>query len=211
MKCPLCHNSDFKPWAPETSPAVYLKCAICHFVWLIPEQRPTAARQAERYREHHNLADDPPYQKYLGRLVDRVKPHLTPGQRGIDYGSGPVEGMRALMEPQGWLVASYDPDFFPGLGAFKEPVQFILCNEAAEHFFEPAEDFRRFAQLLPQGGILGLRTECLPEESAFAKWWYRKDDTHICFYSTQTFQWLAARDGWRILEASPPFWVMQKL
>jgi hypothetical protein len=38
-------------------------------------------------------------------------------------------------------------------------------------------------------------TKLVQDYEAFARWHYKNDDTHICFFSRSTFEWLA--DQWQ--------------
>jgi hypothetical protein len=49
--------------------------------------------------------------------------------------------------------------------------------------------------LVKPGGWLGIMTRLLEDPGAFGTWYYKEEDTHVCFYSRATFRYLAARDG----------------
>ena len=68
----------------------------------------------------------------------------------------------------------------------------------AEHFRQPLEEFERLWSLLRPGGILGLMTRLREAGQDFAGWYYKKDPTHICFYSRTSFAWLARQFGARL-------------
>jgi hypothetical protein len=38
-------------------------------------------------------------------------------------------------------------------------------------------------------------TQLVTKETSFASWCYVDDRTHVCFFSRETFQFLAERDG----------------
>ena len=38
-------------------------------------------------------------------------------------------------------------------------------------------------------------TRLVPDHEPFAQWYYKRDPTHVCFFSRTTFEWLA--DQWR--------------
>lgn len=74
---------------------------------------------------------------------------------------------------------------------------FVTCSETAEHFHDPAAEFRRFDALLKPGGWLGLMTGMLLEGIDFDAWHYRRDPTHVVFYQRATMRYLAQLYGWR--------------
>ena len=38
-----------------------------------------------------------------------------------------------------------------------------------------------------------VRTELYPHVDSFSKWYYKNDPTHVCFYQTETLQWLSTQ------------------
>ena len=52
--------------------------------------------------------------------------------------------------------------------------------------------------MLRSGGWLGVMTEMLEPEVDFARWWYHREPTHVCFYTRETMVWIAERYGWRV-------------
>lgn len=156
--------------------------------------------EREIYEEHENDPGDPRYLDYLRTLAGPVRARIRKGARGLDYGCGPAPAMAAAFG-MGYVLTHYDPLYFPRKEVLKGTYDFITCCEAAEHFFEPSKEFDRLAQLLLQGGVLGIRTEPRPED--FENWWYQRDPTHVSLYSETTMEWIARRYGWRLEFVAP--------
>jgi hypothetical protein len=208
MKCPLCTSEESQSLPRTREGRLYLKCATCDFVWLSPVFRVSEREEEDRYLEHHNSPDIPAYRAYLSRLAQPVLRHVNRGALGLDYGCGPVEGMKALLEPDGYEVISYDPYFFP---RFPEgPFDFVLCSEAAEHFYAPAEEFARIDAILKPKGVLGVSSWLLPPPEKFEDWSYRRDKTHVGFFGEKSVRWLARARGWEILALESPLWILRK-
>jgi hypothetical protein len=83
---------------------------------------------------------------------------------------------------------------------------FVTCTEAIEHFARPMNEWTLLLSLLkPEsgeevngalGGVLGIMTKLAShDEKTFANWWYKRDPTHVSFFSRETFTWLAERDA----------------
>ena len=85
----------------------------------------------------------------------------------------------------------FDPYFFADTTPLSMQYDFITCSEAAEHFYRPAEEFKKLVGLLHPGGILGIMTSLWDETIDFATWYYRKDPTHVVFYHQKSFLTLA--------------------
>jgi hypothetical protein len=210
MNCPLCTGANCKLWVQSADEKRYWKCGNCHLVWLEKSQRPTAEAEVARYREHHNSTYSPEYLEYLGRTAFPVADCLSSGASGLDYGSGPVAGMQFLLNPLGYKVATFDPFFFPDFDLLKNSYDFILCSEAAEHFFQPEVEFDRFDAMLVPGGWLGISSRLVVSREEFPDWYYRRDPTHVSFYSEATVQWIARCFGWELHRLESPLWLLRK-
>lgn len=195
--CPLCESSRIRPYV-ELQRRRYYICEVCHLVWLCPEQRPDAATERAYYDTHENDPADAGYRAFLDQLVNPLLQRLTAGARGLDYGCGPGPALSVMLREQGFPMTEFDPYFAPVRSVLEQSYDFITCTEAAEHFFTPCEEFARFNRLLCPGGWLGVMTGFRPEDTQFAAWHYRRDPTHVCFYTPQTMRWIACQHGWSL-------------
>jgi hypothetical protein len=204
MDCPLCAAKG-KDWQLCADSRRYYICAICDLVWLDPKQRLSGVLELERYHKHQNSSEDPSYLAYLSVLAKATVSGLAPGSHGLDYGSGPVEGMRAILEPMGYRVDSYDPAFFPKQP--RENYDFVLCSEVVEHFHKPALDWARLAKLLKTGARLGISSRLRVSAEEFSAWHYRRDPTHVSFFSEKSVIWISEHFGWKLLRLDSPIWI----
>ena len=101
-----------------------------------------------------------------------------------------------MLNSDGFEVDLYDPFFFPNQDIFTKQYDFITCTETVEHFFNPCEEFKTLDKLLLPGGWLGVMTDFITTEDAFDRWYYRRDPTHVVFYSEKTFEVIADQRGW---------------
>lgn len=209
MKCPLCSSAR-----PEREFLItldlrrYWCCVICNLIWLHEGQRPSREVEEARYRTHQN--DGKEYLSYLAKTAFPIAELLAPRALGLDYGCGPTEGMRALLSPLGFNVESYDPIFFAREHLLNNRYDFLLCSEAAEHFFFPAQEFERIDGLLKEGGVLGVSSRLAVPREEFDAWSYRRDPTHVVFYQAETVRWIARRFGWELLRLESPLWILRK-
>lgn len=196
-RCPLCYGHDlYQRTVVNERP--YWRCRTCLLTFVPPEYHLPEEEEEERYRQHNNDPHDPRYREFLSRLIDCVTPHLAPGSRGLDYGSGPGPTIQVILEEQGHHVTNFDTYFAFNPLVFSETYDFVTCSETAEHFFNPISDFSRMDLALRPGGVLGVMTGMLEDDSHFPDWWYLKDPTHVCFYRTETMHWLAHYFGWSL-------------
>ena len=90
-------------------------------------------------------------------------------------------------------MSLYDPLYVPDESALSRQYDFITASEVAEHLHKPGEELERLWTLLKPGGWLGIMTKLALDRDAFAKWHYRNDLTHVCFFSVETMEWLGQR------------------
>lgn len=191
--CPLCksagdafYEDPFRKWS-------YLRCARCALIWKTADHLPSAEEERAHYGTHQNHPDDPHYRTFLDRLWAPLKSKLNLGANGLDYGSGPGPTLHLMAQEDGFDCTHYDPFFHPDESVFEKRYDFITCSETAEHFYHPAQEFEQLAELLKPGGILGVMTSMHDAETDFENWHYRRDPTHVAFYSRETFKQVADR------------------
>lgn len=209
--CLICDELAQNAWLKTPDGKEYLRCSRCELVWLAPQFRVSLEREKARYLQHNNHLEDPSYINYLARLFDQMRPFLAAHSVGLDFGCGPVKGLEFLLAKEDFSLISYDPIFFSHAKLQHHNYDFIFCSEVAEHFFNPLEGFKELDSLLKKKAILGISSHFYPvEKDAFENWNYRRDFTHVVFYSEKTVHYLANLFGWKILSIQSPFWVMQK-
>lgn len=205
MNCSLCQSTEFHEYI---SGGDYLHCASCDLVWLKPSLLLSPAEELERYHLHQNSVESADYLKFLSKLANPMRNYIQPGWQGIDFGAGTEQGMAALFPD--CSIAAYDPFFHPDRDLLNNSYDFILCSEAAEHFYQPKKEFELFQRMLRERGILGISSALRPAKEKFMGWHYRRDPSHVSFFSEITVQWLANFYGWKLLEMNSPIWIFQK-
>jgi hypothetical protein len=89
-------------------------------------------------------------------------------------------------------VFEYDLYFHSDPEILNREYDLVYASEVAEHFRNPAAEFRRLRGLLGSGGgKLVLMTLLYTPERDFNSWSYRRDPTHLVFYSNETLIWIA--------------------
>ncbi len=201
MNCPLCGHApvvDFLTPEQDTfDRKAYLECRRCRLVFVHPRFHLTRAEEKARYDLHTNHPGDEGYVRFLERLTVPLSARLSPGAEGLDFGCGPGPTLSVIMGKAGFKVSNYDPIYFPEIELLQRQYDFIACTEAAEHFFNPGEEFVRLEKILRPGGCLGVMTDFLIQPEKFLAWHYRRDPAHVCFYRRETFEFLASAHGWQ--------------
>ncbi len=176
----------------------YFRCPVCRMIAVGQDDLPELATERERYLQHNNEVHDPDYRAFLSRLWSVVKPLLAEGATGLDYGAGPGPALVAMMCEEGFVADGYDPIFDPRPELLERTYDFVVCTETAEHMHRPGDEFSRLDGLIRPGGLLGVMTAFAPELDDFNTWYYRRDPTHVAFYSAETMGWIAGRMNWRL-------------
>ena len=100
------------------------------------------------------------------------------------------------MKKDGFEVFLYDPFFYPDKDVLTKQYDFITCTETVEHFHNPWKEFNTLNTILKPNGWLGVMTSFLTTDVMFENWYYRRDPTHVTFYSEKTFQVIASQRNW---------------
>lgn len=189
--CPLCRHSVLS--TIDCPPQRYYRCLHCKLVFLDFLQRPDPAEERRHYDLHVNHPDDPGYRRFLSRAMQPVLDTITPPASGLDFGCGPGPTLSVMLREHGYECADHDPIYFPDQELLQSQYDFVTCSEVIEHVHQPDAVWPLLARLLKPGGLLVVMTKRLRSLEAFPDWHYRRDPTHVCFYSVATFEWVAAR------------------
>lgn len=191
--CPLCGSDDIHFFYSDEHGTFY-RCNLCDLISSDPADLPSPATELERYNEHENNPDDPGYRKFLGHLFEPMNKLLAPHSHGLDFGSGPGPTLNIMFEEEGHTMNIYDPFYADDRSVFEEQYDFITSTETFEHLHHPRKEIDLLWSCLKPGGYLGIMTKQAKDKEHFKDWHYKKDDTHVTFFSKDTFRWLA--DYW---------------
>lgn len=175
----------------EDSQRSYLRCKNCNLIFVSHNQHISKEEEKKRYDQHNNDPADPEYRMFLNQLIEPFISKLSPGATGLDFGSGPGPTVSVMLEEKGFPTKNYDPFYADDQNLLKQTYDFVTCTETVEHFRNSPKNWAQLVGLVKKNGWLGVMTEFTDEVEEFSKWHYRWDPTHICFYSKQTFQWIA--------------------
>ncbi len=190
--CPLCGNEKFDLFF-EDKKREYFRCFYCKLVFVPKRHWLTSAEEKSRYDLHENINDDDGYRKFLSRLSTPLLKKIKRNQKGLDFGCGPGPTLSVMLKEQGQQVDIYDPFYFNNSSVFEKNYDYICATEVVEHLCKPDKEFTTLFKMLNQGGWLALMTKLVIDKNSFSKWHYIRDMTHICFYSHDTFEYLAKR------------------
>ncbi|MBI9098655.1 MAG: class I SAM-dependent methyltransferase [Spirochaetaceae bacterium] len=190
--CPLCGESDQSLYHTDKY-RPYYQCGNCRLIFVPPEYHLNSEDEKAEYDLHNNDSNDSGYREFLSRLSSPLTARMASGQKGLDFGCGPGPTLSVMMEDAGHEVDLYDPFYFPDASTLEKKYDFITSTEVIEHLQNPGKVFSSLFRMLNPGGYLGLMTKMVIDNNAFRNWHYIQDPTHICFYSRETFEYIADR------------------
>ncbi len=186
--CPICKNfSSFE--FLEADKRKYFLCENCEFIF-VPEQFwVSKSEEKSRYEQHENDSKNKGYITFLSQISKPIKRFLKEGSYGIDYGCGPNSVLSEILSEKKLNMTQYDPFFFPEFP--KRKFDFLVSTETFEHFRNPLNEIKKISSIVHTKGIIGIMTAFWEKDKFLKNWHYRRDKTHICFYTLRTFEYIA--------------------
>ena len=207
--CSVCGSNEIRPFM-LVGDKYYWTCNVCKARILSCKHWLSKEEEFKYYQTHQNISSDPAYQKFAAQLALPILDKLVPNSSGLDFGCGPDSALSAILRQHGHNMTVYDPFFFPAKNSLKKTYDFIVCSEAAEHFHQPAKEFKKFNSLLNENGWIGIMTNFQTENARFKNWHYRCDPTHVVFYRKETFEVIGKQFRWTAYFPSRNVVIFQK-
>ncbi len=187
-QCPVCTSQNTSFFAKGEN-RLYIRCAVCDLVF-VPERFFVSAKEEKaKYDHHQNSIENRGYVDFLNRLLLPLQMRLKPNAKGLDFGSGPGPTLHLLMRQAGYEMDIYDIFYHHDPTVFHKTYDFITMTEVIEHLHHPMRELERLWKMLQPDGYLGIMTAFRPE--IFEGWYYKRDKTHIRFFTEKTFTYIA--------------------
>ncbi len=193
QRCPLCEELNTQPYHTDKK-REYFQCIRCKLVFVPASQQLDPESEKAIYDQHENNLFDNGYRSFLSRLATPLTERLVPGSAGLDFGCGAGPALSAILQESGFKVSLYDIYYYPDKQVLKKSYSFLTATEVIEHLYNPHQIWQQWLHLVEPNGWIGIMTKLVKDVAAFSKWHYKNDQTHVCFYSRDTFHYLAERD-----------------
>ncbi len=203
VPCRLCNSRKTEPLITgggTDREKLYHHCQDCDFIFVDDAFILSPEEEEKRYINHNNTIENEGYVRMFERFLgEAVEPEFEKAESVLDFGCGPGPVLAKLMELKGKRVAYYDPFYFPNEGLFNETYDLITSTEVFEHIRFPLVALQKLYNLLNKQSVLAIMTKFHTGTAAFEDWWYRRDVTHISFYSERTVDKLVERTAFSLL------------
>ena len=201
MSCKICFTCTKSYEHPNTHTRYY-HCEACECIALDASFHVSPSQEKHQYDQHNNSLENEGYVKMFEDFLDFFWQKLinkTP--KTLDFGSGPTPVLSTLLQKRGAHVSCYDKFYHPDTAFENHMYDLITSTEVFEHLDEPVQTLTLLANHLHSGGYIALMTLFHDNTMEnFWKWWYRRDPTHITFYTPKTIEVLAHRCGLDMVE-----------
>jgi hypothetical protein len=190
--CPLCSSSsDFLHQDTQK----YYKCSTCKAIFTDESDKPDSIEEKARYELHDDDTSDEGYRKFVSPITNSILNDFFSNAKGLDFGAGTSAIISVVLKEHHYSIKNYDPYFHIYPELLEEKYDYISSCEVIEHFYNPYKEFKLLKNMLKKGAKLYLMTEVYNEGIDFASWYYKKDPTHVFFYTQETFEWIKNEFG----------------
>ena len=186
--CKICKKPTIKL---QVGKLFYYQCSFCGFLEKSSEHHLSEEKEYQRYLQHDNNINDG-YLRYQKTFLEQIRQHL--GTKVLDFGCGESHLLASLIG-----CTYYDKYFYPNQDIYCNWYDTIIMEEVIEHLYDPVEELTRLDKLLIRGGKLVIRTQFLKDNTNLSEWWYLRDQTHISFFQTKTFNVICELFNYRII------------
>lgn len=200
MTCKIC-SFETNLWEDSRFSQYYHYCPQCECVFLDPLFYTSKEAEKKVYENHHNTLENRGYVQMFEGFLDYFWDKLTCQENALDFGSGPTPVLSYLLQNRHVKVDCYDK-FYQPIEIFENRTyDFITSTEVFEHLEAPLETLRFLKNHLRPGGIIAIMTLFHSNDyRQFLTWWYKRDTTHITFFTPKTIRTMAEKCGFDVIK-----------
>ena len=212
FRCKIC-NSETSNMRDSKKNLDYYRCIDCGFIYLEDASIVDKEREKAHYDKHENSFESLGYVKMFETFIDKaIEPYLENIESALEFGCGAGPVLAELLRRKGLEVDQYDLYYFPKKVYEGKKYDLITSTEVFEHLKEPTAILQTLVNSLSNNGYIILMTQFPPSKDRdFLDWWYRRDITHISFFTPKSFEIMGNHVGLkRINVFAPNIVVFQK-
>lgn len=179
---------------------LYFQCKKCGFIFKDRHKILPSSDEFACYEGHENSIEDPRYVAFFLKFLTKAVFPFFNGGEALDFGSGPEPVLAQILRKYFRIkVDIYDKYYAPYPVFEEKEYDMILCTEVAEHLDDPQHYFALFSKHLKKEGMLSIMTLIKQQEQDFLSWHYMRETTHISFYTKESLEYLAEKNGLAIV------------
>lgn len=183
--CPICFSEQFEIFSSDKDRS-YCLCQNCSLIFVPRSELINEESEKKRYDFHEA---DTGYESYLTKIAEQVAAELSRSSTGLDFGCGKTKILATKLNELNHQVESYDYYFHRDESLLNQKYDFLILSEVIEHLREPREMMEKLSGLLNEKGKIFIKTKFYPEKkSVFDSWFYKRDITHIQFFSNRSME-----------------------
>jgi len=200
-KCKIC-KSRTTTIVESKKEFSYYRCSFCGFIYLDDDFKLEKEAEKAQYDLHNNGFESEGYvQMFENFITEAIAPYLDDIESVFEFGSGPGPVLSELLKRRGLEVDIYDLYYAPKKVYESKCYDLIVSTEVFEHLSRPMEILEMLAEHLTERGYVALMTKFPPkDDQKFLDWWYRRDPTHISFFTPKSFELMAEKVGLKVLK-----------
>ncbi|MDX1808534.1 MAG: class I SAM-dependent methyltransferase [Sulfurospirillaceae bacterium] len=201
MKCNICKTLTKKIIDDKMS-KLYHQCSNCETIWLDNGFFVDKTKEKMQYENHNNSFESTGYVKMFEDFLNYFWQDLPNNYTdAFDFGSGPGPVLAEILKQRGLNVDCYDKFYQPFKIYENKKYDLITSTEVFEHIQNPLETLKLFKDHLKQDGLISIMTLFHKNDTEeFLNWWYRRDPTHISFYTPHSFEVMAHMCGLKVIK-----------
>ncbi len=184
----------------------YYRCQHCGFIYLDDKHIVDSQTEKSHYDKHQNSFESLGYVDIFEKFIDKViEPYLKNIESALEFGCGSGPVLAELLRRKGLEVDQYDLYYFPKKVYEGKKYDLITSTEVFEHLKEPTTILQTLANSINSRGYIVIMTQFPPyHDSDFLNWWYRRDITHISFFTPKSFEIMGNSMGLKRINVFAP-------
>ncbi len=199
MNCNVC-NTLVESFEDTQLKKIFFHCPFCELIFLDKKFHISITNEKNQYDQHNNSLENEGYVKMFEDFLNYTLENLHV-KSVLDFGSGPTPVLAELLKRRGLHVEHFDKFYQPKKVYENKKYDLITSTEVFEHLDEPKQILKMLSKHLNPNGVISLMTLFHTNKQAdFLKWWYRRDPTHIAFFTPKNIEIMANECGLKVLK-----------
>jgi cyclopropane fatty-acyl-phospholipid synthase-like methyltransferase len=205
FQCKICNSATSKINDMKKN-LDYYRCQNCGFIYLNDACMVDKKREKAHYDKHENSFESLGYVEMFEKFIAKaIEPYFETIESALEFGCGSGPVLAELLKRRGLTVEQYDLYYFPKKVYEEKQYDLITSTEVFEHLQNPLSVLTTLVKSLNNNGYIILMTQFpSANDKEFLDWWYRRDITHISFFTPKSFEIMAEKVGLKVIKTIKP-------